>query len=87
MPDFTIEIMQQCASTDCGSIGGYLQLDLRSERPSCTCKGYRFRKTCRHIKQAQSNICNFHQLVHGRPQIDGICPLCSHPTEYVQVAV
>jgi hypothetical protein len=31
----------------------------------CDCKGYRFRGTCRHAKQAETMRCGWHAFVHG----------------------
>jgi hypothetical protein len=49
MPDLTIEIMQQCASTDGPTVtheGGYTQTGMFSERnwPECDCPAYKFSK-------------------------------------------
>lgn len=87
MPDLTIQIMQQCAEDGERNIGGYKQVGLGTENPSCTCKGFKYRKNCKHIKQALGDICQYHELVHGKPKVDGICPLCGGKTEYVKVGV
>jgi hypothetical protein len=88
MPDLSIEIMQQCSQMHEGfNIGGYQQVGIGTEQPSCTCKGFQFHGYCKHIKQAQEEMCSYHQLTHGRPKVNGICPLCGAPTEYVKVAV
>jgi len=90
MIDLTITIMQQCSNSlkHC-EIGGYQQTVAYSERDqnTCTCKGYQFRKHCKHIDEAMTQLCNYHEQVDGPPDIDGVCPKCGAPTDYVRVAV
>ena len=97
MPDFTIEIMQQCQSLDPHqhpgwTVGGYR----RSISPvtyeiECTCKGYQFRHKCKHAAEVERNRCTWHQN-YGAAQTDEqaesmTCPECGGPTMYVKVAV
>jgi hypothetical protein len=90
MPDLSIVIMQQCSNTlRHTQIGGYDQTVAYSERDvnHCTCKGFKFRKTCKHVNEAIESLCNYHEQVDGEPELDGICPKCLEPTEYVRVGV
>lgn len=87
MPDFTFQLMQQCIGKTSDTIGGYCQTGLGTERPRCTCKGFKYYGDCKHLRQARKDMCPYHELIHGKPTEDGICPLCGMPTEYVRVAV
>lgn len=42
----------------------------------CDCKGYQFRRTCRHIKAAESMRCGWQEFVEGGEPVDGRCPKC-----------
>lgn len=55
----------------------------------CTCKGFQFRKTCKHVKQAESEneCCLWHQQYDGGYLGDGKCPKCGGPVEAVMCAV
>ena len=87
MPDLTIVIMQQCKGQRVFNIGGYTQTGIGTEQPTCTCKGYKYKKMCKHIGEAQDRLCSYHEQIHGEPEEDGICPFCGGPTEYVRVGV
>lgn len=103
MPDFTIEIHQQCSSYNQKQmdIGGYVQTGLFNERayPQCTYPAYKFGKRtvnfggrkfpveCKHILQAQESICGWHSMFDESQEKDGVFPRCGEPTELVRVAV
>jgi hypothetical protein len=54
----------------------------------CDCKGYRFRGTCRHVKQAETMRCGWQAFVHGdEPTEDGKCPRCGGPVTAERYAV
>jgi len=100
MPDFTIEVMQQCAKLEHeviaiqGSHGDWYHVTFEAnertgELVSCTCPGFRFRpgRECKHMTQAAKQHCSWHEL-YGEPQEqDGVCPSCGGPTRSVRVAV
>jgi hypothetical protein len=58
---------------------------------SCTCKGFEFRGTCKHVKQAESEKCDYGwEAAAGSPITewpDGKCPKCGSPAVGVKVAV
>ena len=100
MPDLTIEIMQQCHSLTQRqfNVGGYVQ-DWQGRGWECSCKAYKFakadkwgEKTCKHIKQALSEQCGWHEQWSDSRQTEEqaknkICPDCGGPTDLVRVAV
>ncbi len=85
MPDFTIKIMQQCTSGERAEVGGYYQDEIPTEHPTCTCKGYQYHHNCKHITEAKTLRCQYHELTHGAPSKDGVCPECGTKTKYVRV--
>ena len=87
MPDLTIVTMQKCKQNKRYSIGGYKQVYISGFEFYCSCKGYKFRKKCKHLSQIETNLCHYHEQIDGSPEIDGICPLCGNKTEYVKVGV
>lgn len=94
MPDLSIEIMQQCKKIGDApkffDIGGYHQSFAVGE-VVCSCKGFKYHKKCKHVKQiADDNYgidCDYHQMFDGPPKVDGVCPKCGGETEYVKVGV
>lgn len=103
MSDLTIITMEMCESlvTTTDDVGGYLQTGLNSERhtPHCTCPRFKYtkrdimigsqgyRKACKHIIEAQANVCGWHEQ-WGSAQLEpGVCPDCGGKTVPVKVAV
>jgi hypothetical protein len=88
MPDLTIEIYPMCSQmeryerADCG----YYQEYFRGQW-HCTCPGFKFRKTCKHVKVAESVRCTWHGAYDEPQEKEGECPHCGGPTVYVQVGV
>ena len=88
MSDLTIVIIQQCRNENSiFKFGGYTQTGIGTEQPTCTCKGYKYKRMCKHIREAQDRLCQYHEQIHGKPRVDGICPFCGGSTEYVKVGV
>lgn len=57
---------------------------------SCTCKGFQFRKTCKHVKQAEDLRCGHGwEAAAGSPADypDGKCPSCGKRPVPVRVAI
>jgi len=61
--------------------------------PSCTCRGYRFRGTCKHLKEAIRHRCGWHSIYDGSPAMTDvhktrkICPRCGGRLRVVRVGV
>ena len=54
---------------------------------SCDCPGFKFRKSCFHIKIAELERCGWHQQFDDGEPINGLCPHCGEETEVVMVGV
>lgn len=91
MPDFTVVTSEQCAQTEVTVGGGkYTVSNLFSERsqPRCSCPGFTYRGTCKHLAEAQEKACGWHAMWSPEGQEEpGKCPKCGGPTTVVQVAV
>jgi hypothetical protein len=103
MPDLTIESHWHCASQmHTHQVGPYTVSGMFDERtwPTCTCKAYQFATNgrtnfggrmvpnpCKHIQQVEAETCQYHSMVHGMPEQDGVCPLCGGSLEGCLVAV
>ena len=95
MPELSIVYMQMCASNEYAErdIRGYRQVyDPHLDGWTCTCKGFTYRKTCKHIKQAEEERCGWHQQYSDEVQTeaqenDHICPKCGNTTMTVRVGV
>lgn len=91
MPDLTYEIVSQCVEDRdrVWTIGGYRQNYVYYLNEfECTCKGYQFRKSCKHLKELESKRCTWHSMFSEEEQTEeGKCPVCGGATEYVRFAV
>lgn len=85
MADLTLEAHQQCSSVEQGwNYGGYSQL-ATSRGIQCTCKGFKFRKTCKHVAQVHESMCTWNSA-YDEPQLtEGVCPRCGKSTRPVLV--
>ncbi len=52
----------------------------------CTCKGFQFRKTCKHVEAAKLEQCQYDQQF-DQPPHDGNCPHCRQKLEYQTLAI
>ena len=90
MPDLTLESAVQCTQLrpyNTWDVGGYSQMFVAGDL-TCTCKGFQFRRTCKHVKEVESTRCTWHSMWSDEEQTEqGICPVCGSKTEYVMVAV
>lgn len=53
----------------------------------CDCKGFLYRKQCKHIEAVKKTKCNWDQFTDGGEPIDKMCPMCGTPTEVIGVGV
>ena len=93
MPDLTIETFQQCAQLGQSfyGIGGYSQFHHGNGVFDCSCPGFKFQKTCKHVKDLQGNQCTWHGAYDEQQteeqEKQQVCPHCGGKTEFVRVAV
>jgi len=88
---FTVPVCQSALDWET-TINGYtVRFGLTPRGPyqydwSCTCKGFRFRGTCKHIEQAKPQRCGWNQCLEPTTEATDTCPLCGSPTVLVNVA-
>lgn len=54
---------------------------------SCDCDGYKFRRTCKHIKQAYVEKCSWNSELEEDSDVKDTCPKCGGGLEVVRVGV
>lgn len=55
---------------------------------TCTCKGYEFRHTCKHIESAKRERCGWNgELEPTAKAPNNTCPKCKESVVYIKVAV
>jgi hypothetical protein len=93
MSDLTIEYFQMCSDIEehkTWNIGGHSQTYSMGEL-TCTCKGYQFRKRCKHIKDIEYKQCTWHGAYDENQtpeqEKNRICPICGKETVVVRVGV
>ena len=97
MPDFTIEIMQQCTNnTGNKIINGHSCTVYSNGYSECDCDDFQFRRKakhedCKHLKELKNSLCFWHEM-WGKAQTEQqkkehICPACGSKTISVRVAV
>ena len=98
MPDFTHEVFYHCVSAEnftmkvneqtvtYGPSFGRYEYDY-----SCTCKGFKFRKACKHIEKMREEHCNWMQFINGGQPVEKngkkCCPKCGSAVDTKRWAV
>lgn len=92
MPDLTREIYMSCETNRHWSMN-FWSSDMETEYTvtwnnnagySCTCKGFKYRSECKHIKKViKDNLrCGWHEWLDSEEQeIKGKCPKCGGETK------
>ncbi len=87
MPDLTVEHYPVCESARVWSttVEGITGRHTVTWEPGsegwnyrCTCKGFRFRRSCRHVEEARKQHCNWNGFVKGVSEAQE-CPKCGGP--------
>lgn len=91
MPDLTLEAHPVCEQLlpyrRAWSVGGYAQVLNRQYELECSCKGFQFRHTCKHVKTLDAERCTWHGAYdEALPEGQKTCPRCGGELAYVQVA-
>ena len=93
MPDLTIETYQCCSDAHPNktwSLNGYQQYYHLGEL-LCTCKGFHFRRTCKHVKEVEKTQCTWNgfldELQTEEEEQNRTCPRCGKTTEFIRVGV
>jgi hypothetical protein len=94
MVDFTISYEFECsdlAQESVSHVGGYEQRKFFNHGGfewTCTCLGYKYRRICKHIKEAESNLCDWNSMYSEEKQTTpGICPKCGKETVIIKIGV
>jgi hypothetical protein len=93
MPDLTIEYRQMCSDNDYaqGHVGGYSQV-VTNDMQYCSCKGFQFRHSCKHMRIFKDSLCTWHESYSELAQSEEqkknhICPECGKETVGCKVSV
>lgn len=89
MPDLSTEYYYQCKSSEhfstevTGSKGqaytvsyGYTPFGPYQYDWDCTCQGFKFRKSCKHVELAKKLWCGWYQFTDGGEPVNDKCPNC-----------
>lgn len=106
MPDLTFVSFWWCEQNDffrkayTGSKGEeyivtfspYNQSPPNYSKWNCTCPGFKYRGTCKHVKDAMEHRCTWGEDAawgsgHADKPEGGVCPECGGPVAVVRVAV
>lgn len=100
MPDLDIVYHQVCTETQrtekvkSSSGRGIYEVtaSLDEKGESCTCKGFEFRRHCRHIDEVRSRICGWDEQYSPETQtpqqeMEAVCPKCGADTQTIRRGV
>jgi len=91
MASLTYEVFQQCSDSGFHQIQPYQQTFNSRLGFICSCPGFKFRKTCKHVKELESKRCGWHgaydELQSEEQEKNKTCPRCGGKTEFVRVGV
>ena len=93
MPDLTLTPYWHCKSgryfettIESSSGNGEYIVSFDADTPPdkqwrCECKGWQFRRRCRHISIAKKELCGWTSKLHEGEVTDGACPRCGGEVE------
>jgi transcription initiation factor IIE alpha subunit len=91
MPDLTLITVPICSQLEPykvnWSVGGYIQNLNRQYELECSCKGFQFRHSCKHVKELEETRCTWHGAYDEEQTEEGTCPRCGSEVTYVRMGV
>lgn len=91
MPDLTLEVYAFCEQLipyrKAWNLKGYTQNVNHEYELECSCKGYQFRKSCKHVRELEETRCTWQEFLDEPMEEKDKCPRCGGPVEYMRVGV